>query len=105
MAKPQRSRSPKSKRSRAGRPAGAKTNKQAPVTGDKTRCPKCDSTEREAYFATVEHAVEGVRDEKPYTHVVWRRTRCRSCGQIRQDRFYENRPRQKARKTRALLKK
>lgn len=76
----------------SGRPAGSKTVKLPPVTGEKTRCQACSSTEREPYWATIEHPIDGVKDGKPYTHVVWRRTKCRNCGQHRQDRFFENRP-------------
>ena len=98
VTKPKRSKIRNSKRSRAGRPAGAATNKKAPVDGAKTRCQSCGSTEREPYFGTIEHSIEGIRDGQPYTHVVWRRTRCRDCSQIRQDRFFENRPKAKARR-------
>ena len=80
---------------RAGRPTGAKTQQQPPVDGEKTRCQGCGSTERDPYFGTTEHEIVGVRDGRPYTHVVWRRTKCRACGQLRLDRFFENRPRRK----------
>lgn len=83
-----------------GRPQGARTNKQPPVNAEKTRCPACGSTEREPYFATVEHEIVGVRDGRPHTHVVWRRTRCRACSQVRQDRYFENRPAQQKRRRR-----
>lgn len=78
-----------------GRPQGSRTTNQAPVNAEKTRCTACGSTEREPYFATVEHEIPGVRDGQPHTHVVWRRTRCRNCGQVRQDRYFENRPRRR----------
>lgn len=62
------------------------------VAGDPTRCPSCGSTEREPYNNTREHDFAGLDDHgRPYTHVVWRRTRCRACGQSRDDRFRENR--------------
>lgn len=72
---------------------------QPPVVDAKaTACPTCGSTRRERYFHTVERAIAGVdRDGKPYTHVVWRRTRCTDCGQVRVDRSYENRPAAKRR--------
>lgn len=89
---PRKQNKPAASPTKAGRPTGAKTNKAPPVTGEKTRCPACGSTDRDPYFATVEHAIEGIRDGRPHTHIVWRRTKCRDCGQIRQDRCYENRP-------------
>lgn len=58
-----------------------------------TSCPSCGSTERAGYFAKQEQEVSGVRDGKPYTHVVWRRTSCTACGQFRIDKTFENRKR------------
>lgn len=59
-----------------------------------TRCQKdnCNSTEREPYFGVIERYLPG-RDENglPYTHVIWRRTRCKKCGQARRDISRENR--------------
>ncbi len=58
-----------------------------------SRCPACQSTARTGYQSTTEHAIAGeLEDGRPYTHVVWRRTACRKCGQHRIDRSYENRP-------------
>lgn len=77
---------------RTPRPA-PRAEKPPVVNAVVTKCPTCGSTERERYFHTVERAIAGVdRDGKHYTHVVWRRTRCANCGQIRIDRSYENRP-------------
>lgn len=57
-----------------------------------TRCTKCDSTERVPYFGTVTRAISGLDPEgKVFTHVIWRRTRCKACGQARIDRHRENR--------------
>lgn len=62
------------------------------VQGDLTRCPSCDSTEREPYTGKTEMEFSGTTpDGLPYTHIVRRRTRCQACGQHRIDRVYENR--------------
>lgn len=75
---------------RRGRPSGAKTEKTiAPATPG--RCPRCGSTDREPYHDVRAMAYAGTEDGNAYTHVVWRRTRCQSCGQRRTDRFLENR--------------
>lgn len=66
---------------------------KAPVNQvEESRCPKCDSTEREDYEAKIEqeHAGEDANG-KPYTHIIKRRTRCTTCGQTRVDRTFENR--------------
>lgn len=89
----------------------AKKKIQAPATNPKPRAPRaikppvvkavatscpvptCGSTEREPYFNVRERAIAGVDQEgKPFTHVVWRRTRCKTCGQTRDDKTFENRP-------------
>lgn len=63
------------------------------VTANASRCPKCQSTERERYFKTVEVAIGGRElDGNEYTHVVRRWTRCKACGQARIDRSCEYRP-------------
>ena len=70
------------------------TTKDKPdvVPTSKTRCPKCASTDRVAYFGVVTREIHGVDETgQPYTHVVWRRTRCKACDQTRIDRHRENR--------------
>jgi hypothetical protein len=43
-----------------------------------------------------EHEFAGTDTEgQPFTHTVWRRTKCADCGQFRVDRHRENRPPQK----------
>jgi len=85
MAKVKTTRSP-------GRPEGS-----ANVSPDQSevrlsRCKKCDSTDREAYFGTpFELEYAGLKDGKPYTHIVQKRTRCKNCGQHRRDIVHENR--------------
>ena len=62
------------------------------ANGKKTRCPNCDSTTRLPYEGTTTREISGKdEDGKPYTHVVWRRTRCKKCNQARIDRTFENR--------------
>lgn len=63
-----------------------------PVESRPTACPMCESTEREPYHNTVEHEFAGEHPVfGPYTHVVFRRTECKNCGQHRIDKAYENR--------------
>lgn len=63
------------------------------VTGELTACPACGSTDRTEYKDTrtpLEHA--GVTPSgRPYTHVRWKRTCCKGCGQFRIDKTFENR--------------
>jgi hypothetical protein len=47
-----------------------------------TSCPACGSPDREPYFNIRRQAHDG-------GVIVWRRTRCRVCGQIRDDRTTE----------------
>lgn len=76
-----------------GRPAGSPNEQAVQTTVPISRCPKCGSTERVPYYNRRERAISGVTpDGHPYTHVVWRRTRCENCGQVRDDRTYEQRP-------------
>lgn len=64
-----------------------------------TRCPKCDSTEREPYSGVITKELPGIDPQtgEAHTHVIWRRTTCRDCGQHRIDRHRENRPASKKR--------
>jgi len=73
-----------------GRPIGSK-NIRTEAVAEVSRCPQCGSTEREKYENPTEIEQGGVRDGKPFTHIVWRSTRCVACGQSRRDRTYENR--------------
>lgn len=75
-----------------GRPAGSENRQYDYVDASVTRCRKCGSTERTRYEQTRELSQDGTTpDGLPFTHVVWRRTCCKACGQWRIDRFYENR--------------
>lgn len=55
-----------------------------------TSCRACGSTERTPYHDTVEHSIGGTHETfGEYSHVVFRRTECRACGQSRVDKAYE----------------
>lgn len=74
----------------------AKAKKESPpvVVVEPSRCTRCGSTARTGYSGTTEvaRAIPGETPEgKPYTHIVWRRTCCRDCGQVRCDKSFENR--------------
>jgi len=58
-----------------------------------TACRKCGSTDRDPYYGTITRHIYGIdrHTGQVYTHVVWRRTRCRGCGQQRIDRTREHR--------------
>lgn len=65
--------------------------KAAVVKVEASRCPNCGSTEREAYYGTNVVEFAGIHDGLPYTHIINRRTACKTCGQHRIDRTYDNR--------------
>jgi hypothetical protein len=53
-------------------------------------CKACGSIERESYFNVRRLDYAGTTpDGRPYTQVVWRRTRCTACGQVRDDKSFE----------------
>lgn len=80
------------KRKGRGRPKGQQNYDAEIARGELTRCPSCGSTDREAYWGKREHQHDGLDDSgRPFTHVCWRKTRCKVCGQIRVDRTLENR--------------
>ncbi len=54
----------------------------------------CGSTRRTGYTSIVTRELNGAIDGHPYTHIVWKRTRCSDCGQTRVDLFHENRPKE-----------
>lgn len=63
------------------------------VTTETARCSECGSTERERFNNTRELYYPGTDDKgNPYTHIVWRRTRCVHCKLVRVERTFENRP-------------
>lgn len=64
------------------------------ITVATSRCPTCGSTDRDPYYGVKTMAHGGITaDGDLYTHVVWRRTRCCACGQIRIDKSFESRNR------------
>jgi len=66
--------------------------KQAEIVDSiKSRCPKCQSTDRTPYSGTVTVHAPGMDGTQPYTHVVKRWTKCAKCGQARVDQSLENR--------------
>jgi ferredoxin len=70
-----------------GRPPGSKTETKPVAAAVLSRCAKCGSTERAAYTNPTELEYAGTTaDGQPYTHVVYRSTKCLSCGQCRRDR-------------------
>ena len=74
-----------------GRPKGATTEKRI-SDATPSRCAKCGSTERTGYADVRTMPFAGADSAgNPYTHVVWRRTSCKHCGQSRIDRSSENR--------------
>ncbi len=78
-----------------GRPKGATNTPTDVVPVVKSRCAKCDSTNRGEYWGrTVQQFAGTAPDGKPYTHIVRRKCKCltEGCGQIRIDKTYENRP-------------
>ena len=75
----------------AAKPKKPRSRNVPVVQAEVTACGACGSTDRQPYFNVRERAIAGVRDGKPFTHVLWKRTRCTNCGQIRDDRSYENR--------------
>ena len=82
----------KAKRGKAKK-AGVPAEPKAPLpvqVVEISRCEKCGSTERAPYQPHPRVlATPGIRDGKPFTHVVWRRTNCTACGQHRIDKAYE----------------
>lgn len=79
------------KRSKRRRAAGKPQPRRTPtVEISGSRCPQCNSTERTPYYATVRRPISGVDAlGRRYTAIIWRRTKCVSCGQFRCDKTYE----------------
>jgi len=74
-----------------GRPMGAKNVATTQIVATPA-CPFCKSTERTKYRLVAALAYGGTTaDGQPYTHVVTRRTCCKSCQKWRRDKFFENR--------------
>jgi hypothetical protein len=67
------------------------------VEQPKSRCSKCQSTERTGYTHTETKRITGMHNGQPYNRVVWRSCKCTHCGQHRQDKSYEMVPESPAR--------
>jgi len=78
---------------RPGRPPGP-AEKKPEVVGVLTRCPKCDSTAREKYGNVKTGKYRGADPVtgKPYNEISWKRTKCKTCGQARNDKYYSWNP-------------
>lgn len=76
-----------------GRPLGAENVKDQTVSRP-SRCiaVDCGSTEREVLRTTTQALAGLDGDGRPYTHIIRRRVRCATCGQVRIDRELANRP-------------
>lgn len=77
-----------------GRPRGSKNVRRDECDVVTSRCKKCGSSSRTPYQSdptTLAAAGTDPITGAPYTHVIWRRTACRQCGQARIDKCYENR--------------
>lgn len=58
-----------------------------------SRCRACGSTEREPYSnRDEEECITTIGEGIPITHIIRQQTRCKTCGQARIDRTFENRP-------------
>ncbi len=55
-------------------------------------CPACSSTEYEVLRIANDADINGIRDGHVYNHIVWRRVRCKACGQHYTIVTYEFRP-------------
>jgi uncharacterized Zn finger protein len=55
-------------------------------------CPSCRSTERESIRIVIEREAAGTMPSgQPRTHIVWRRVRCKNCGQYYIEQEHRNR--------------
>ncbi|MFV0446679.1 MAG: hypothetical protein ACK5Q5_24165 [Planctomycetaceae bacterium] len=73
-----------------GRPKGSTTQPIPVSLAPKSRCKKCNSTDRTEYTNRREHPFEGIDpDGQPYNRIVFRRTSCAGCGQHRDDKTFE----------------
>lgn len=71
------------------RPKGSRNLDRDYVDVELSRCVKCGSTDRDEYTNTTTQNYPGIRDGRPYTSIVRRNTKCKTCGQARVDRVYE----------------
>lgn len=71
-----------------GRPPGP-TDTTPPAVVRPASCPTCHSTEYTVARIIVDRAIAGTCAGQRYDHVIWRRLRCKKCGQLYTARFYE----------------
>ncbi|WP_146504963.1 hypothetical protein [Rubinisphaera italica] len=82
---------PSSRKPAAGRKPGSKNKDYTTSATTQTRCEKCGSTDRLPYSRQQLLDHHGTApDGQPCTHVRLQWTGCKSCGQARIDRTYEN---------------
>ena len=56
-----------------------------------SHCKKCGSTDREQYQGNIStRYISGSVGDFHFNRIVWKRTKCKKCGQHRTDRIYEN---------------
>ena len=81
----------KEAKKKPGRKPGTPNREYDQVVTYPGRCKRCGSTNRSPYFGDkIEHAVTGIDPAgNPYDTVVWRRTKCLDCGQVRKEMSYE----------------
>jgi len=79
-------------RKTSGRPAGSHNSEHAVVAVIPAACPKCQSTERESMRIVRERYLPGITPTgQPRTHIIWRRVRCKACGQYFIEQEHQNR--------------
>ena len=78
----------KKKAPKSGRPKGTPNAEPTTVTVQKTRCPKCGSTDASKPWNKRKRPIDGIHDGKPYDAITWRRKRCSACGQVRDEKEY-----------------
>ena len=73
-----------------GRPKGSKT-KAKKVDVEPTKCPSCGSTHRSRYVnVKTVHASGVTASGFAYRSITFRRCRCTTCGQVRQERHHNS---------------
>jgi hypothetical protein len=70
-----------------GRPKG-QTKEKVTVIVEHSKCPKCGSVERSNYNNIITYDIVGIHNGIEYVRVVFRSTKCLSCGQIRKDKSF-----------------
>lgn len=74
-----------------GRPPGSKSKTVESVIVEPSKCTKCGSSRRSNYLNKRTLDLNGLRpDGTVYTSVTWRRTKCLDCGQMRDDKTYND---------------